>query len=170
MGKSLGKKRKRSEKGKERVERTLDEDDSSDEEPLVKKVKVAEVVAKDMPPPVPESVEGEAQQLDEVEDRVEGEAEQPRVAEGLGQGAREARPDEATLVLALWELTEVCWRGFDDMREGLAELREDSWILQTAAVEYLEERRRKNLNRLGDWAREREESSEGGSECNYDWA
>ena len=104
----MGKKRKRSEKGKERVERTLDEDDSSDEEPLVKKVKVAEVVAEDMPPPVLESVEGEAQQLDEVEDRVEGEAEQPRVAEGLGQGAREARPDEATLVLALWELTEVC--------------------------------------------------------------
>ena len=104
----MGKKRKRSEKGKERVERTLDEDDSSDEEPLVKKVKVAEVVAEDMPPPVPESVEGEAQQLDEVEDRVEGEAEQPRVAEGLGQGAREARPDEATLVLALWELTKVC--------------------------------------------------------------
>ena len=59
---------------------------------------------------------------------------------------------------------------FDDMREGLAELRKDSWILQTAVVEYLEERRRKNLNRLGDWAREREESSEGGSECNYDWA
>ena len=56
------------------------------------------------------------------------------------------------------------------MREGLAELREDSWLLRTAAVEYLEERRRKNLNRLGDWAREREESSEGGSEYNYDWA
>ena len=86
-----------------------------DEEPLVKKVKVAEVVAKDTPPPVPESVEGETQQLDEVEDRVEGKAEQPQVAEGLGQGAREARPDEAALVLALWELTKVCRRGFDDM-------------------------------------------------------
>ena len=109
MGKkSLGKKRKRSEKGKEKVERTLDEDNSLDEEPLVKKVKVAEVVAEDMPPPVPESVEGETQQLDKVEDRVEGEAEQPQVAEGLGQGAREARPDKATLVLALQELTEVC--------------------------------------------------------------
>ena len=80
------------------------------------------------------------------------------------------RPDEATLVVALWELTEVCRRGFDDMREGLAELREDSWILQTTAVEYLEERRRLNLNRLGDWAQEREESSDEGSECNYDWA
>ena len=90
--------------------------------------------------------------------------------EGLGQGAREARPDEAALVVALWELTEVCRRGFDDMREGLAELREDSWILRTAAVEYLEERRRRNLNRLGDWAQEREESSDEGSECNYDWA
>ena len=56
------------------------------------------------------------------------------------------------------------------MREGLAELREDSWILWTAAVEYLEERRRRNLNRLGDWAQEREESSDEGSECNYDWA
>ena len=56
------------------------------------------------------------------------------------------------------------------MREGLAELWEDSWILRTVAVEYLEERRRKNLNRLGDWAREREESSDEGSECNYDWA
>ena len=56
------------------------------------------------------------------------------------------------------------------MREGLAELREDSWILQTAVVEYLQERRRLNLNRLGDWAQEQEESSEEGSECNYDWA
>ena len=81
----------------------------------VKKVKVAEVVTEDMPPPVPESVEGEMQQLGEVEDRVEGEAEQPRVAEGLGQGVREARPDEAALVLALWELTKVCQRGFNDM-------------------------------------------------------
>ena len=150
-GKSSGEKRKRSEKGKEKAERTSDEDLSSDEEPLVKKAKVAKVVAKDTPPPAPESVEGEAEQHDEVEDRVEGEAEQPRVAEGLGQGAREARPEEATLVIALQELTEVCWRGFDNMREGLAELREDSWILQTTAVEYLQERRRKNLNRLGDW-------------------
>ena len=56
------------------------------------------------------------------------------------------------------------------MREGLAELREDSWLLRTVAVEYLEERRRKNLDRLGDWAREREDSSEEESECNYDWA
>ena len=58
------------------------------------------------------------------------------------------------------------------LREGSAEVIDmrRSWILRTAAVEYLEERRRKNLNRLGDWAREREESSEGGSECNYDWA
>ena len=127
-------------------------------------------MAEDTPPPVPESIEGEVEQHDEVEDRVEGEAEQPRVAEGLGQGAREARPDEAALVVALWELTEVCRRGFDDMREGLAELREDSWILRTTAVEYLQERRRLNLNRLGDWAQEREESSDEGSECNYDWA
>ena len=104
----MGEKRKRSEKGKEKVERTLDEDHSSDEEPLVKKAKVTKVVAKDTPPPVLESIEGEAQQLDEVEDRAEGEAEQPQVAEGLGQGAREVRPDEATLVLALQELTEVC--------------------------------------------------------------
>ena len=81
----------------------------------VKKVKVAEVVTEDMPPPVPESVEGEMQQLGEVEDRVEGEAEQPRVVEGLGQGVREARPDEAALVLALRELTKVCQRGFNDM-------------------------------------------------------
>ena len=170
MGKSSGEKRKRSEKGKEKAERTSDEDNSSDKELLVKKVKVAEVVAEDMPPPVPESVEGETQQLGEVEGRVEGEAEQPRVAEGLGQGAREARPDEAALVLALWELTEVCWRGFDDMQEGLAELHKDSWILRTAAVEYLQERRRLNLNRLGDWVQEQEESSDEGSECNYDWA
>ena len=90
--------------------------------------------------------------------------------EGLGQGAREARPDEAALVIALRELTEVCRRGFNDMQEGLAELHEDSWILQTAAVEYLEERRRKDLNRLGDWAQAREESSDEGSKCNYDWA
>ena len=94
-------------RGKRRL-RTLDEEDSSDEEPLVKKAKVAEVVAEDTPPPMPESVEGEVQQHDEVEDRVEGEAEQPQVAEGLGQGAREVRPEEATLVLALQELTEVC--------------------------------------------------------------
>ena len=87
MGKSLGKKRKRSEKGKEKAERTSDEEESSDEEPLVKKAKVAEVVAEDTPPPVPESVEGEA--------------EQPWVAEGLGQGVREARPEEAALVVAL---------------------------------------------------------------------
>ena len=105
-GKSLGKKRKRSEKGKEKVERTLDEDDSSDEEPLVKKAKVAEVVAEDTP--VPQLGSGEVDQPNEVEDRVEGEAEQPRVAEGLGQGAREARPDKAALVVALRELTEVC--------------------------------------------------------------
>ena len=56
------------------------------------------------------------------------------------------------------------------MREGLAELQEDSWILRTVAVEYLEERRRKNLNRLGNWAQEREESSDEESEYNYDWA
>ena len=108
MGKSSGEKRKRSEKGKEKAKRTSDEDNSSDEEPLVKKVKVTEVVAEDTPPPIPESVEGKTQLLGEVEGRVEGEAEQPRVAEGLGQGAREARPDEATLVLALQELTKVC--------------------------------------------------------------
>ena len=160
--------RGRSEKGKEKAERTEDEDESSDEEPLVKKAKVAKVVAEDTPPPVPESVEGEVEQHDEVDDRVEGEAEQPWVVEGLGQGVREVRPEEAALVV--WELNEVCWRGFDDMREGLAELREDSWILQTAAVEYLQERRRLNLNRLGDWAQEREESSDEVSECNYDWA
>ena len=169
-GKGLREKRKRSEKGKEKAERTSDKDHSLDKEPLVKKVRVAKVVVKDTPPPIPESVKGKAQQLDEVEDRAEGEAEQPRVAEGLGQGAREARPEEAALVLALWELTEVCWRGFNDMREGLAELREDSWILWTVAVEYLQERKRKNLNRLGDWAQEQEESSDEGSECNYDWA
>ena len=73
-------------------------------------------MAEDTPPPVPESVEGgEAEQPDEVKDRVEGKVEQPQVAEGLGQGVREARPDEATLVVALQELTEVCRRGFDDM-------------------------------------------------------
>ena len=151
------------------MERTSDKDHSSDEEPLVKKAKVAEVVAEDTPPPIPSSVEGEVQQHDEVEDRVEGEAEQPWVVEGLGQGAREARPEEAALVLALQELIEVCRQGFDDMQEGLAKLREDSWILQTAAVEYLQERRRLNLNRLGDWAQEQKESSDEGSECNYDW-
>ena len=107
-GKGSGEKRKRGEKGKEKAERTSDEDDSSDEEPPSKKAKVTEVIAEDTPPPIPESVEGKKRQLDEVEDIVEGEAEQPRVAEGLGQGVREARPDEATLVLALWELTEVC--------------------------------------------------------------
>ena len=169
-GKSSGKKRKRSKKGKEKAEETSDEDESSDEEPLVKKAKVTKVVAKDTPPPVPESIEGEVEQHDRVDDRVEGEAEQPWVAEGLGQGAREARPEEAALVIALRELTEVCRRGFDDMREGLAERREDSWILRTVGVEYLEERRRKNLNRLGDWVQEQEESSNEGSECNYDWA
>ena len=168
-GKSLGEKRKRSEKGKEKAEESSDKEDSSDEEPLVKKARVTKVIAEDMPP-IPESVEGEKWQLDEVEDRVEGEAEKPWVVEGLGQGAREVRPDEAALVVALWELTEVCQRGFDDMREGLAELWEDSWILWTAVVEYLEERRRKNLNRLGNWAQEQQESSNEGSECNYDWA
>ena len=111
----MGEKRKRSKKGKEKVEGTSDKDESSDEEPLVKKAKVAEVVVEDTPPPVPESIKGEVEQHNEVEDRVEGEAEQPRVVEGLGQGVREARPDEAALVVALWELTEVCRRGFNDM-------------------------------------------------------
>ena len=97
------------------MEWTLDEEDSSDEELLSKKVRVAEVVAEDTPPPVPESVKGEAEQPDEVEDRVEGKVEQPRVVEGLGQGAREVRPEEAALVVALWELTKVCRRGFDNM-------------------------------------------------------
>ena len=157
MGKTSGEKRKRSEKGKEEAEKTLDE------EHLVKKARVCEVIAEDTPL-VPEFASGE------VEDKVEGEAEQPQVVEGLGQGAREARPDEATLVVAFWELTEVCRRGFNNMQEGLAKLCEDSWILRTVAVEYLEERRRKNLNRLGDWAQEREESSDEGSECNYGWA
>ena len=115
VGKGSGEKRKRSEKGKEKAEGTSDEDESLDEEPLVKKAKVAEVVAEDTPPPVPESIEGEVEQHDGVDDRVEGEAEQPRVAEGLGQGAREARPEEAALVVALRELTEVCQQGFDDM-------------------------------------------------------
>ena len=41
MGKSSGEKRKRSEKGKEKAEGTSDKDESSDEEPLVKKAKVA---------------------------------------------------------------------------------------------------------------------------------
>ena len=111
-GKSSGEKRKRSEKGKEKAEGTSDKDESLDKEPLVKKAKV---VAEDTPPPVPESIEGKVEQHNEVEDRVEGEAEQPWVVEGLGQGAREVRPDEATLVVALWELTKVCWQGFDDM-------------------------------------------------------
>ena len=65
-------------------------------------------MAEDAPPPAPESFEGEVEQHDRADDRVEGEAEQPRVAEGLGQGAREARPDEVALVVALRELTEVC--------------------------------------------------------------
>ena len=86
----------------------MDEDESSDEEPPVKKARVAEVVAEDAPPPAPELFEGEVEQHDGADDRVEGEAEQPRVVEGLGQGAREARPDEAALVVALRELTEVC--------------------------------------------------------------
>ena len=106
-GKSSGEKRKRSEKGKEKAEESSDEEDSSDEEPLVKKAKVAEVVAEDTPL-VPQLGSGEVEQSNEVEDRVEGEAEQPRVAEGLGQGAREVRPDKAALVVALRELTEVC--------------------------------------------------------------
>ena len=114
-GKTLGEKRKRSEKGKEKAERTEDEDESSDEEPLVKKAKVVKVIVEDTPPPVPEFVLGKVEQPNEVEDRVEGEAEQPRVVEGLGQGVREARPDEAALVVALLELTEVCRRGFNDM-------------------------------------------------------
>ena len=82
-GKTSGKKRKRSEKGKEKAERTSDEDESLDEEPLVKKAKVAKVVAKDTPP-VPEFASGEVEQPNEVEDGVEGEAEQPQVVEGLG--------------------------------------------------------------------------------------
>ena len=106
-GKSLGEKRKRSEKGKEKAEESLDEEDSSDKEPLVKKARVAEVVAEDTPP-IPELGSGEVEQPSEVVDRVEGEAEEPQVVEGLGQGAREARPDEAALVVALRELTEVC--------------------------------------------------------------
>ena len=61
VGKGSGEKRKRSEKGKEKAERTLDEDLSFDEEPLVKKAKVTEVVAEDTPPLVPESVEGEVE-------------------------------------------------------------------------------------------------------------
>ena len=97
------------------MERTSGEDHSLDEEPLVKKAKVAEVVTEDTPPPVLESVEGEAEQCNEVKNRVEAEAEQPQVAEGLGQGAREVRPEEAALVLALRELTEVCQQGFNDM-------------------------------------------------------
>ena len=84
-GKSSGKKRKRSEKGKEKVERTSDEDLSSDEEPLVKKAKVAEVVAKDTLPLVPESVEGEAEQHDEVEDRVEVRLSNLGLQRGLGR-------------------------------------------------------------------------------------
>ena len=56
----MGKKRKRSEKGKEKAERTSDKDLSSDKEPLVKKAKVAEVVAEDTPPPWAGSEEGEA--------------------------------------------------------------------------------------------------------------
>ena len=107
-GKSSGEKRKRSEKGKEKAEEGSDEEDSSDEEPPAKKARIAEVVAEDTPPPVPESVEGEVGQHDRADDRVGGEVEQPRVAEGLGQGAREARPDKATLAVALQELTEVC--------------------------------------------------------------
>ena len=165
-GKSLGEKRKRSEKGKEKAEGTSDEDESLDEEPLVKKAKVSEVVVEDTPPPVPEYVKGKVQQHNEVEDRVEGEAEQPQVVEGLGQGVREVRPDEAALVVALWELTKVCWQGFDDMREGLAKLYVDSWILLTAAVDYLQERKRKNLNWLGNCVQEQEESSNEGSKCN----
>ena len=70
---------------------------------------VAEVVAKDTPPPALELFEGEVEQHDGADDRVEGEAEQPQVAEGLGQGARAVRPDEAALVVALRELTKVCW-------------------------------------------------------------
>ena len=111
-GKGSGEKRQRGEKGHEMAERTWDKDDSSDEELPSKRAKVAEVIAEDTPPPIPESVEGEKRQLDEVDDRVEGEAEKPWVAEGLGQGAREARPDKAPLVLALRELTKVCQQGF----------------------------------------------------------
>ena len=63
----MGEKRKRSEKGKEKAERTSDKDHSSDKELLFKKVKVAKVVTEDTPPPVAESVEGETQQPGEVE-------------------------------------------------------------------------------------------------------
>ena len=104
----MGEKRKRSEKGKEKAEQASDEDESSDKEPLVKKAKVAKVVAEDTPL-VPEFTSGKVEKPNEVEDRVDGEAEQPWVAEGLGQGVREVRLDEAALVVALRELTEVCW-------------------------------------------------------------
>ena len=68
-GKSSGEKRKRSEKGKEKAEESSDKENSSGEEPLVKKAKVAEVVAEDTPPPVPESIEGEVGQHDGADDR-----------------------------------------------------------------------------------------------------
>ena len=52
VGKTSGKKRKRSEKGKEKAEEGSGEEDSSDEEPPAKKARIAEVVAKDTPPQI----------------------------------------------------------------------------------------------------------------------
>jgi hypothetical protein len=175
---SSGEKRKRSEKGKEKETEVGSEvEESSGEEPLAKKAKVAgEVEGEVGGSPIAEAGPSGVARTPEVEGagvqgEVPEEAEEVRGEEGGAQGeARRSKSGAALVADAIRELTEVCRRGFDDMREGLAELREDSWLFRRVAEEYLNERRRANLSRLGDWAVEEGEESEEEEEfVDYVW-
>ena len=164
-----GRKRARADKSKQREEVAEEEDESEDEGRLRKKARTedeGEVVAS-----VEQETEVRAEADAEVEVRAEVSPEE--CEEGEVREEEPARPeprasspeDGATLVVeAIRELTEVCRRGFDDMREELAGLREDRALFRRVAEDYLQQRRRDNLATLAGIARRGSEDELSSSE------
>ena len=145
-----GRRRVRADKGKEweEVDEEEAEDESEDEGHLQKKARTGDEGG----------VEALVEQTTEVraevssEEREEGEV---REEESAHPEPRASLPEDgaALVIEAIRELTEVCCRGFDDMREELAGLWEDRALFRRVAEDYLQQRRWDNLAALAGIAR-----------------
>ena len=151
-GKSSGEGRKwvRVDKGKQReeVDEEEAEDKSKDEGRLQKKARTDKEGGVEAS--VEQTAEVRAEADPEVEVEVRAEVSPEEHEEGEVREEESARPeprvsspeDGAALVVeAIRELTEVCRRGFDDMREELAGLWEDRALFRRVAEDYLQQRR-----------------------------
>ena len=90
----------------------------------------------------------------EVSPEVREEGEVPREESARPEPQVSLPEDGAALVVeAIRELTEVCRRGFNDIRGELARLQEDRALFRRVAEDYLQQRRRENLAALAGVAR-----------------